>query len=353
LRTDNHPKRRVNALGSTNIKNQIIVEGNSFKSPNIRTKNEKIPSIMKTIFKTLLGLCLCLSFTGCIEFEKQELVYHHDQEKDEIRMTLRYEGIFGNLKGGQNMQKNLEDKATPDMLNLFQIEQLASVLNEKQAFFFSNWLFEYKRVSLKAMLKDKPEGNTFGQPEKDLIEALLKNVEIENVGFYKDKDGRLCGAQTLRLSNASKVISLANRVLGRQLKARIANMRKEIENKAKEGFTLETIDLIETKLQGEFPFIQVKGNLITLTMIMTHPDQKRFSESTLKDLPQGARIEFQDEALLVKIGGKKDGSGRLWKKCFEGYLPNALNHIRENHKKLLLKPKKVNQKLSRFLDVKE
>ncbi|MBT6852478.1 MAG: hypothetical protein HOA16_14920, partial [Opitutae bacterium] len=49
---------------------------------------------MKTIFKTLLGVCLSLSFTGCIEFEKQELVYHHDQEKDEIRMTLRYEGIF-------------------------------------------------------------------------------------------------------------------------------------------------------------------------------------------------------------------------------------------------------------------
>ena len=37
-------------------------------------------------------------FSGCIEFENQELVYHHDQEKDEIRMTLSYEGIFGNLK---------------------------------------------------------------------------------------------------------------------------------------------------------------------------------------------------------------------------------------------------------------
>jgi len=106
-------------------------------------------------------------------------------------MTLRYEGIFGNLKGGQNMQKNPDDRATPEKLNQLQIGQLASVLNEKQAFFFSNWIFEYKRVSLKAMLKDKPEDNSFGQPEKDLIEALLKNVEIENVGFYKDKDGRL------------------------------------------------------------------------------------------------------------------------------------------------------------------
>jgi len=304
---------------------------------------------MKTIFKTLLGLCLCLSFTGCIEFEKQEIVYHHDQEKDEIRMTLRYEGIFGNLKGGQNMQKNLEDKDTPDKLNLLQIEQLASVLNEKQAFFFSNWLFEYKRISLKAMLKDKPEGNTFGQPEKDLIEALLKNVEIENVGFYKDKDGRLCGAQTLKLSNASQVISLTNRVLGRQLKAHLQEMREEREKKVPNSFTSETVDLIEKKTQADFPFTQVEGNLITLTMILTDPDQQRISKSTLSDLPVGTRIEFQDEALLVKIGRKQDEPARLWKECFEGYLPNALNHIRENHKKLMLNPKKVKQRFQNFL----
>ena len=259
-------------------------------------------------------------------------------------MTLRYEGIFGNLKGGQNMQKNPDDRATPEKLNQLQIEQLASVLNEKQAFFFSNWIFEYKRSALKQMLKKEPERNlAFGKPEKDLIEALLKNVKIENVGFYEDKDGRLCGAQTLRLSNASKVIPLANRVLGRQLKARIPELRK------KNSFTPESIDLIETKLQGEFPFIQVEGNLITVTLIMTEPDQQKISKSTLTDLPQGTRIESQDEALLVKIGGKDAQEGKLTKKCFDGYLLNGLNHIRENHKKLLLNPKKANQRLKKFL----
>ena len=305
------------------------------------------------IFARILFLLVLTFLSSCIEFQKQEIVYHHDREKDEIRMTLRYEGIFGNLKGGQNMQKNLEDKATPDKLNLLQIEQLASVLNEKQAFFFSNWLFEYKRISLKAMLKDKPEGNTFGQPEKDLIEALLKNVEIENVGFYKDKDGRLCGAQTLKLSNASQVISLTNRVLGRQLKAHLQEMREERQKNVPNSFTTETVDLIERKAQADFPFIQVEGNLITLTMIMTDPDQRRISKSTLTDLPQGTRIEFQDEALLVKIGGKDAREGKLSKKCYEGYFPNALTHVRENHKKLLLKPKKVNQILKKFLAVQE
>ena len=307
---------------------------------------------MKTILKILLGLCLGLSFTGCIEFEKQEIVYHHDQEKDEIRMTLRYEGIFGNLKkSGQfaSYQKTPDDKATPEKLNLLQVEQLASVLNEKQAFFFSNWLFEYKRSALKEMLKNKPDDNRFGEPEKDLIEALLKNVEIENIGFYKDKEERLCGAQTLKLSNSSRVISLANRVLGHQLKARLQEMREENKKKTPSSFTSETVDLIEKKTQADFPFIQVEGNLITLTMILTEPDQQRISKSTLTDLPQGTRIEFEDDALLVKIGGKNAQVGKLSKKCFEGYVPNALNHIRENHKKLILNPKKVKQRFQNFL----
>ncbi len=308
---------------------------------------------MKTIFKSLFGLCLSLFFSGCIEFENQEIVYHHDQNKDEIRMTLSYKGIFGNLKGGQNMQKSPDDKASPEKLNQLQIEQLASVMNEKQAFFFSNWIFEYKRSALKEMLKNKPDDNRFGKPEKDLIEALLKNVDIENVGFYEDKEGRLCGAQTLKLSNSSRVISLANRVLGRQLKARLQEMREEKKKKTPNSFTSETVDLIEKKTQADFPFIQAEGNLITLTMILTEPDQQRISKSTLTDLPQGTRIEFKDDALLVKIGGKNAQLGKLSKKCFEGYLPNALHHVRENHKKLFLNAKKVNHILNHFLKTKQ
>ena len=308
---------------------------------------------MNQAIKILLWLCLCISFTGCLEFEKQELVYHHDQEKDEIRMTLRYEGIFGSLKkSGQfaSYQKPPEDRATPKKLNQLQIEQLASVLNEKQAFFFSNWIFEYKRSALKRLLKKEPERIlAFGKPEKDLIEALLKEVEIENIGFYKDKEERLCAAQTLKLSNASQFISLANRVIGRQMKAHLQEMREEREKKVPNSFTSETVDLIEKKTQADFPFIQVEGNLITLTMILTDPDQQRISKSTLADLPVGTRIEFQDEALLVKIGRKQDESARIWKECFEGYLPNALNHVRENHKKLLLNPKKVKQRFQNFL----
>ena len=170
---------------------------------------------MRSFTSSLFILFIVFTLTSCIEFEEQELVYAHDKENDEIRMTLKYQGIFGNLDKGQNTQKNSDDVATVDKLNQLQVDQLASVLNEGQAFFFSNWIFEYKRGALKGMLEQVkkqpvPEGRVFGQSEEDLISALLKEVVIENTGFYQDEKGRLCGAQTIKLSNASKVISLAN-----------------------------------------------------------------------------------------------------------------------------------------------
>ncbi|MEC7802111.1 MAG: hypothetical protein VX467_02955 [Verrucomicrobiota bacterium] len=293
-------------------------------------------------------LLLLFSFSSCIEFEREKLTYIHDEEKDEIRMTLCYEGIFGNLKkSGQfaSYQKTTEDKATPEKLNQLQIEQIESVLKEKQAFFFSNWIFEYNQNTLKEVLKNEEEeltteGKVFGKHEKELIKSLLAEIEIENIGFYLDAKGRLCGAQTLRLSNASKVITMANKVLGRQLKARLPEMK---------DFSPETITLIRKKLKNDFPFIRLQGNLLHLSMIMNRADQVKFSENSLTQLPDGIRIEFSDEILSLKCGGIDDEKGTLSRECFNGYQTNALNYVREQHSDLLLTKKEVGHHFRTFL----
>ena len=290
-------------------------------------------------------LLILFSFSSCIEFEREKLTYIHDEEKDELRLTLTYEGIFGNLDKGQNSQNGPDDITTKDNLNQKQIEQLESVLAQKRAFFFNNWIFEYNQNSLKQILENEEnelttEGKVFGKPEKELIKSLLAEIEVENIGFYLDAKGRLCGAQTLRLSNASKVITMANKVLGRQLKARLPEMK---------NFSPETITLISEQLKDDFPFIRLQGNLLHLSMIMNRSDQEKFSENSLTKLPNGIRIEFSDEILSLKCGDKDDESGFASMKCFEGYQPNALNYIEENYSKLVFSPKKISAKLTNFL----
>ena len=291
-------------------------------------------------------LLLLSSFSSCIEFEQEKLTYIRDREKDELRVTLTYEGIFGNLDKGQNYQNDPDDITTKDNLNQKQIEQLKSVLAQKRAFFFNNWIFEYNQNSLKEILKKEEnelttEGKVFGKPEKELIKYLLAEIEIENVGFYLNAKGRLCGAQTLRLSNASKLITMANKVLGRQLKARLPEMK---------NFSPETITLIREKLKNEFPFIRLQGNLLHLSMIMNRADQMKFSENSLTKLPNGIRIEFSDEILSLKCGDNDDESGFASMKCFEGYQPNAHNYIAKVVPNLLIKENLINERINEFLN---
>ena len=267
-------------------------------------------------------------------------------------MTLLYEGIFGNLDKGEYSQKNREDVATHDSLNLLQIDQLESVLKEKRAFFFSNWIAEYSKPSVEKILKSIIKGNEhgkFGDPEKKLIELLLKNVEVQNIGFYKNKMGKLCGGQTLKISNISQVLASANEVIQRQIIAHIPHLRKELVENVPSAWSKKTIDLIEKKLKGRFEFIRLEGNLMSFSTIMAEAEQKKLTDSSLEDLPSGARVEFRDESIVILVGSESDEVVQVSKKCFDGYQPNALNYVKEQHSDLLLTKKEVDHHFRTFL----
>ena len=302
---------------------------------------------------TFLILFICTALSSCIEFENQELIYHHDEEKDEIRMTLNYQGIFGNLDKGQNTQNNPVDIATKDRLNQKQISQLESVLEPKRAFFFSNWIFEYDPRALSEILtKDKPtsKGSVFGKPEKELIQSLIKEIKVENVGFYKNEKGQLCGAQTLRIQKLSKLFTLANQVIQRQTIAHIPQLREElakgiVQNPPSE----EAIQFLEKKMKEPYSFLKVTGNLLTFQFPNIYSDSQNVTNNISDELPKGARASLEDRNVIIQTGSINGVSGKLEKKCFDGYLPNAKNYLEENHKKLFLKSKQVDKKLKKFL----
>ena len=45
------------------------------------------------------------------------------------------------------------------------------------------------------------------------LEILVRNTEISNLGFYFAKDGRLCGAQTLRIRNTTEILRFASKAI--------------------------------------------------------------------------------------------------------------------------------------------
>ena len=297
-----------------------------------------------------------LVFSSCIEFERQEISYIHDDDKDELRLTLVYDGIFGSLKEGfESKKKDAKDLPHKDRLNRKQIKQVESVLEQNRAFFFTNWIFEYSPNTLPKMLQELFQRNPngiFAKPEQDLIEALLKNVEVENIGFFKDEAGKLCGAQTMRISNLSKVIPLINTVIRRQMLAHLPELQQEVTKQTKGAYTQGTVDLITQKLKDEYSFLQIDGNRITFQMIMNLIDQGNFTKEgkRAEELPTGTRFANRDDHLLLEIGEKSAEFVTLEKKCFDGYVPNALNHVEQKHGVLMLAPNKVKNRLKMFLE---
>ncbi len=300
----------------------------------------------------LVFLC-CLILSSCIEFEHQKLSYIHNEAEDELRITLTYKGIFGNLDQEDGFQNSPGDIATEDRLNQKQSKQLESVLEQKRAFFFSNWIAEYSASSSGQMLEkiiQRNDHGRFGKPEIEMVELLRKSVDVQNIGFYQDNLGKLCGGQTIKISNISKVLASANEVIRRQIVAHIPQMQEEREKDIPGSWSPETIALIEKKLRTEFPFIQLEGNLLTFSAILSEAEQKKLTEDSLKDWPPIVRIEFSKEGANLLIGGKADKIVNLSKKCFDGYYPNALSYIQIKHPKLLLPQKEIENTLSNFLN---
>ena len=303
--------------------------------------------------KFLIVFFICLTLSSCIEFENQEIVYEHDIEKDELRLVLRYKGIFGNLDKGQNSQKDSKDIATKESLNEKQIEQLESVINEKRAFFFTNWIFEYSPKTLPQFLEEtlkRNDNGRFGKPEQDLIKALIENIELQNIGFHKNGQGQLCGAQTLRIQNFSEVLNFSNRVIRRQTIAHIPQLREELaKGEVRNSISEENIQFLVKKMKDPYPFIQIDGNLLSFQFPNLYPDSVSIKQSISNELPKGTRIIQKDRNIIIAMGTKDGASGKISKKCFDGYWPNAKNYMEENHKQLFLKSKQVDTRLRKFL----
>ena len=164
---------------------------------------------------------IILLLSGCIEFENEEVEWKYLPEEEAIVATLRYQGIYGGdgkKKEGKKPAKDLTEQ---------EVNQLASVMQGGRAFFFNNWISEFNRETLKKgieKLGDVPDG-----VKSRLLNLMLKEGEVKNVGFYLDEKGRLCGAQTFRLGKMKDVSDLTNELISQEA---LKHINKDLSGEA-------------------------------------------------------------------------------------------------------------------------
>lgn len=297
---------------------------------------------VRSFVAIVLLLAPCL--TSCIEFESQEVRYKHEPATDTLLVTLLYQGVYGKVDGN----------SPPDGLSEHQLEQLDSVLNGERAFFFNNWISEFNRESLEDALKtydQSDEPKPAGDAGKAFLQALLKRTKVGNLGFFVDDKGRLCGAQTLRIEKFDDLLALANAALAAGIKSHEPEMRKELEKGQANAYSKESVDGLVQAGESGFPFLSRQGNLIRLRFPLDERDFAKVSDELgpPESFPSSMRLGYHDGVVSIDVGASADDEIFLVKKCFRGYRPNLLRHIREKHPELLRTRGDVERELKAFL----
>ncbi|MCZ6641682.1 MAG: hypothetical protein O7F71_08905, partial [Gammaproteobacteria bacterium] len=146
----------------------------------------------KLLVLWIIGL---VTLQACVEFERQTIQYRHDTERDELRMLMIYDGIYG-------------EKARD-------YPELRSVLLRPRTFIFSNWVFEYDRDEIVQQLEElKGEQDTkLTLSLRRLFSLLLDNVRVDNGVFYLNNENKLAGYQQVTLSKVSELVAAFNQMV--------------------------------------------------------------------------------------------------------------------------------------------
>lgn len=233
----------------------------------------------------VLALVLLVAFTGCIEFSRQTLSYRYDKPADTLYIFQDYQGIFG--------------ADNPDQLSQEETDQLASVMKGGRTFFFNNWITEYDRAKVEEVLQ-KPRGEIDANPDyenalRELATLALANIRVENVGFYRNKEGQLCGAQRVTIAHCSEIINAMNRMIPFAMREQAA---KEDKPASREAMT-------KYAATAKW-FVKLDGNEVQFQIPMDARAYQDFSDSPAgKGIhASGGAVTFKDDVMLVKLGSR-------------------------------------------------
>jgi hypothetical protein len=232
--------------------------------------------MLRTTTVALLA-ALALTGTGCVTFEKETMVFVFSADGKEVRALFLYEGI--RVQG----DRDLDLKQAK--------EQLASFLGEKQFCLGSNSFLHID-------LEDEKDDNARA---KALKEKFRGHLGIHNGGFFLDKQGRLCGWQTITVKDHGKLADDLNVLIT----ARMAEVAEEelTTPKARAGlFDEVSFKLIQKACKNKHIWLRVEPGRLNLTVPMSGQSASRIKEG-LFELDHVEKLQ----AALAKPFQPKEG----------------------------------------------
>jgi len=219
----------------------------------------------------LLALLAC---SGCIDFEKQTAVIVVDPKNDSARVLLVYEGFH---MSANKADKEVWQKDLAIVRTLFQ---------DKQGFYLVNPLFLQ-------FLQEPPEFAkmpVLDDPEEKWRAFLRDHVAIPSASLFLNKQGKLCGSQTLAVHGLGKLVRHVNERISEEF---LKDVKHRLANEKNRGDDWDVTSLlrVQNAAENHFQWQHVEPGRISFTPIGSQRCLTRWKRQFLDsstNLPQPA-----------------------------------------------------------------
>jgi len=226
----------------------------------------------------LFGLALLQA--GCVTFEKETIVIVFPRDSQQIKVLLVYEGLRVNRPEAAALKTAKE--------------QLARFVTTGQEFCLGdNFMLHFD-------LSEDKKDNLTSRAQKVL---LRQNLAIENGSFFQDKQGKLCGFQTITIRDGNRLSTAVNAMLSAAL-SQMASQGLAEESKRPRGMDEATLKRIQQACQDKFPWLQHEPGRISFTL----PATPAFSSQLKHTLLEAERLTQLRELILAPAenAGKRE-----------------------------------------------
>jgi hypothetical protein len=218
-----------------------------------------------------LGLVIAgalLGSTGCVTFERETMAFTFSPDGKEIHGLLLYEGIHSDVDNEMGLK--------------IAKQQLAEFVQGGQSFCLGdNWILRVKLEEKVGADKQTP---------------LSKYIRVKNNGFFLDRDGKLCGYQTLTVSNADRLVADLNALINAEVGKAAAAALKDPQLRG-EVVTEADLKLWQQAAEHKHAWIKLEPGRFSAVVPMTPELFQKGKDEVVKQI---ARLREQADKLTDK-----------------------------------------------------
>jgi hypothetical protein len=191
---------------------------------------------------------LMLGNTGCLVFERQTLVFAFPKGGKEVRALFLYEG----MRVGGDKPNDLASAH----------KQLGALAANDHFLYGGHFMIPIEIEKIDPKDTDSDQAKMFRL-------FLKANLKVRGEGFYLNKEGRLCFAQTVTITDAPRMLTELNAIISSEINTMTAQVLAGAQRRS-EWMDDDTVKLLhKASSEKSYDWLKIEPGRISFTMPMS------------------------------------------------------------------------------------